>query len=191
MISGLRSDTRAHGSAAWLWIVLIGVTSIALSRAFACATPFAALATLATFTLRDREAVGLVLFVWLANQVVGFSMLGYPWTASTFAWGAAIGAAALAGLIAARGVGRFSGSVAWVAMPVALIAAFVAYEMVLFATSWILPSSSGAYSTVVVLRIFAINVVAAGLLLGVGMVSKFTGWPITIDRQLGLPRPGS
>jgi hypothetical protein len=38
-----------------------------------------------------------VLFVWLANQAIGFGLLHYPWTASSFGWGVTIGVAALAG----------------------------------------------------------------------------------------------
>ena len=64
-------------TAAWLWIALIGGGSIALSRAFACATPFAALATLAALTMGGRDAVLLVGFVWAANQAVGFGLLHY------------------------------------------------------------------------------------------------------------------
>jgi hypothetical protein len=51
------SDPETGGPATWLWVVLIGTASVALSRVFACAMPFAALAMLAPFTLRGREAL--------------------------------------------------------------------------------------------------------------------------------------
>jgi hypothetical protein len=33
--------------------------------------------------------------LWLADQIVGYAIHGYPRTPESFAWGAAIGAAAL------------------------------------------------------------------------------------------------
>jgi hypothetical protein len=176
MSAALHSGSRASGPAIWLWVGLIGIASIVLSRAFACATPFAALATLAAFTLRGREAVALVLFVWVANQVVGFGLLHYPWTVPTLAWGAAIGVAALGGLGASREVARLTKPASWVAWPVALVAAFAAYEFILFATTWLLSSGSGAFAAMVVLRIFTINAVALGLLLGVHRLTSLAVW---------------
>ena len=159
--------SRPSGPATWLWIMLIGIASILLSRAFACAMPFAALATLSAFTLRGREAFALITFGWFSNQLVGFALLHYPWTPSTLAWGIAIGAAALAGLIAAREMARRMPLLLWVSIPLVLIAAFMAYELVLYASTSLLPAGPGAFAAPVVLRIFAINATAIGLLLAV------------------------
>ena len=157
----------------WLWIALVGIASLALSRAFACAMPFAALASLAAFTLRRRDGVVLVLFAWVANQAVGFGLLHYPHTASTIGWGLAIGVAAVAALAASTAVtalaasepvGRRAGGSLWSA-PLGLVAAFGAYELVLFAATWLLPSGANAFAAGVMLRIFAINAVALGLLI--------------------------
>ena len=161
MIAAARPNT---GPWVWLWIGLVCIASIALSRVFACATPFAALATVAAFTLRRRDAVALVLSVWLANQLVGFGLMHYPLLASTFAWGAAIGAASLAALAAARGLTRVRLPAA-VALPAALLAAYAAYELVLLGTSLLLASGAGAFAPAVVARLFAINAVAFGALL--------------------------
>ena len=150
--------------APWLWIGLVCVASLVLSRAFACATPFAALATVAAFTLRRRDALTLVLCVWLANQAVGFGLMHYPLRPSTFAWGAAIGIAALAALATACGLTR-TRLPAVIALPLGLVAAYGAYELVLLATSWLLASSPGAFAPAVVARLFAINAAAFGALL--------------------------
>jgi hypothetical protein len=165
MRSGLQFPSRESGPATWLWIGMIGIASILLSRAFACATPFAALATLSAFTLRDREAFALIAFVWIANQLVGFGLLHYPWTPSTFGWGAAIGIAAFASLLAAREVARQVVTPLWGLIPLALTAAFAAYELVLYVFTSFLPAGPGAFASLVLLRIFAINAVAIGLLL--------------------------
>jgi len=171
MISRVPFSARDSGPTTWLWIALIGIASILLSRAFACATPFAALATLSAFTLRGREAVALVALVWLTNQVVGFGVLHYPWTLATFAWGAAIGVAALAGLIAAGEVVRRVVTL-WVSIPLALSAAFAAYELVLYASTAFLPAGPGAFAFLVLLRIFAVNAAAIGLLLAAHRVAR-------------------
>lgn len=174
MIVRRMASLPSSGTAPWLRIALVGIASLLLSRAFACAMPLAGLATLAALTLRWRHAASLVLFVWLANQAVGFALMGYPHTASTIGWGVAIGLSAFAALCAARAVGRlaFPGIVA---APAALVAAFAAYEAVLLAATSVLPSGSGAFAPAVVLRIFCINAAALGLLLAVHRLADASG----------------
>ena len=53
------------------WIVFLTGASLAFSYVFACAAPFAALATLAALNLRRPDAFILTGLVWLANQAVG------------------------------------------------------------------------------------------------------------------------
>src|SRR5271156_2947543 len=74
-----------------LWLALLVCASVAFSLSFACATPFAAFSTAAALTLNRRDAMLLTGAVWLANQFVGFTVLRYPWTMTSFAWGVAIG----------------------------------------------------------------------------------------------------
>ena len=67
MISVLQFPPRSSGSAPWLWIGLVGVASILLSRAFACAMPFAALATFAAFGYaRARQLFALAVWAMFA-----------------------------------------------------------------------------------------------------------------------------
>jgi hypothetical protein len=49
--------------------------SVAFSRSFTCATPFAALSTAAVLNLNPRDAVVLTGAVWVANQFVGYTIL--------------------------------------------------------------------------------------------------------------------
>ena len=87
-----------------LWTVLIVTSGICLSTFFACATPFAALATLAVLKLARRDAVVVVGLMWLANQAIGYGFLGYPWTWDSAAWGLADWSIGLPGrAFAARG----------------------------------------------------------------------------------------
>lgn len=63
-----------------LWIVLVIVSSIGFSFALACATPFAALGTLAALHMRRRDLLVMVGLAWLANQIIGYGFLAYPQT---------------------------------------------------------------------------------------------------------------
>ena len=54
-----------------VWVVLVVTSGISLSTFFACATPFAALATLAALKLGRREAIAVIGLVWAANQTIG------------------------------------------------------------------------------------------------------------------------
>jgi len=77
-----------------VWFGSLIVISAAITTVFTCVTPFAAFAVVAAATVSRRDAVMLAVALWLTNQAVGFGLLHYPWTASTFAWGAALGVAA-------------------------------------------------------------------------------------------------
>ncbi len=58
---------RGEGPADWFWVALVAAASAAQSRAFACATPFAVLVTLAALTLRGRDAITSV--VWSGRLI--------------------------------------------------------------------------------------------------------------------------
>lgn len=77
-----------------LWIGAGDVSSIGFRFVLACATPFAALATLAALKMSRRDLFTLVSAAWLANQFIGYGFLAYPETWDSFAWGGAIGIAA-------------------------------------------------------------------------------------------------
>lgn len=154
-----RHDVSHAALRSLAWIVIIAGSSLVLSRAFACVMPFAAIAAVAGSQLGRREAVAAVLLAWVGNQAVGFLLLGYPHTWSTFAWGGAIGLAAL--LSAAVAAAASASTMRPVARGlIALLAAFAAYEGVLFAATSILPSSGDAFAPWIVARIFGINAIA-------------------------------
>src|SRR3954462_4631533 len=89
-----------------IWIALVSGSSVLFSLALACATPFAALATVSGLALRRGPALALVGTAWLANQAVGYGLLNYPRTPDSFAWGAAIGIAALAATVSVLALRR-------------------------------------------------------------------------------------
>ena len=74
-----------------LWILLLTLTSTATTLALGCAMPFAALAALAALHLRQRDGLILLGLAWVANQAVGFGLMGYPHDPRTIAWGVGLG----------------------------------------------------------------------------------------------------
>lgn len=144
-----------------LWLALLVAASAAFSFIFACATPFAAFAAAAALTLSRRDALRLTVAVWLANQVLGYAVLKYPWTANSFAWGAVLGAAALLTTVAARGVAlRLAGRSYGVLALATLLAGFTVYEGVLFAVAIAWLGGTESFTLLIVGRIFSVNMVA-------------------------------
>lgn len=139
-----------------LWSGFLVAASVGFSLGFACATPLAAFAAAAACGRRRGDAFRLVGAVWLASQLVGYGILGYPWTANSLAWGAVLGVAALA---ACEGAGRVAGraGVAWIAWPAAFLAAFAAFEVTLGLAAVTLLGGTAGFAPAVVARIFAIN----------------------------------
>jgi len=148
-----------------LWVALVVALSISGSLVFACAVPLAAIAALAATKMRVLDGLALVAIAWIANQTLGFVVLGYPQTWNSFAWGAAIGAATMLGFLGACVVAGAKLSEMAV-LAAAFLAAFALYEAGLYAAAAILPSSEKTFSSAVVGHVFIVNVIAfAGLLL--------------------------
>lgn len=164
--SPVQQDSHTHNAATIsLWIALIAALSVGGSYVYACAAPLAAIAALAATRMDRASGLALVIVAWLANQAVGYGLLDYPQTADSFAWGGSIGLAAVAGFYAARRIAA-AGLSQLLALGLALLAAFAAYELTLYAAGFVLGASDGAFTAEVVGQILAINAVSfAGLLL--------------------------
>jgi hypothetical protein len=142
-----------------LWMALIAAASLVLSFAFACAAPFAALAALAALNLTRREAVIIVAASFLANQAIGFGTLDYPRDALTTAWGAAIGAAALASLFSAEATVRRLRNAHSLARGVAAFsAAFLAYEAALYVATFALGGAKAAFAWPAIKQVLLVDV---------------------------------
>jgi hypothetical protein len=164
----------------WIWIGILTAASPLFTVVFSCATPLAAFATLAALNMRARSAAVLVGFVWFVNQAVGYGCLGYPWTASSFGWGIALGVASYLALFAAQRISvsiKAAGEA--VATAGALVAAFLVYKAALFGASYVLPGGSAAFTWPVVGKIFAVNAIALLALLILHRLAL----------QIGLLRP--
>lgn len=164
----------SHGAGRAIWMVLIVIAGAGLSPIYACATPFAALATLAALKTDGRRDAALVIgLVWLLNQAIGYGFLAYPLTWDSLAWGGMIGVAAGASLLVAFALApRRKGPMA-VSLP--FVGAFAAYEFSLYVTSFVLPSEGGAFALSVVRQIFVTNVeVLVGLTVLHWLISPVT-----------------
>jgi hypothetical protein len=155
-----------------LWTGLLVLASVVFSLGFACAVPLAAFAALAALTLSRRDALLLVGAVWLANQIAGFTVLHYPLEPSAFAWGAALGAIALASTLAAQWV---KGRVPLAGGVVAFFAAFAVYEGSLVAISLAFGSGISNFTPSIVRRILAINFAAFAALYLIHRMGVFSG----------------
>jgi hypothetical protein len=140
------------------WLTLLVGASVAFSLGLACAIPFAAFAAAAALTLSRRDALILILAVWFANQLVGFTVLSYPWTANTLAWGVALGGVAIVATIAGQWtVLRSVGVARALSFAATFLIAFAVYEATLFAISIALLGGTEVFTAVIQGRIFAIN----------------------------------
>jgi len=148
-------------SKAWLrplWLGSLVAASAALTTVYTCVTPFAAFAVIAAMWLPRGQGLSFMAAVWLANQAVGFAVLSYPWTASTFAWGAAIGGAAMSGTLLAQW------SVAWLGSfhaaartTVAFAAAFAVYELALYVVAVSMLGGLGAFAPQIIGQVLLLN----------------------------------
>jgi hypothetical protein len=138
---------------------LLTVSCALAGFAFACATPFAAFAVAAAATLLLRPALLVVTGAWLFNQSIGFAALHYPIDASTIAWGFVIGAAALAATAASAAVLRaLTPNRTPLALALALVCAYGAYELTLLAATPFL-GGAGAFTMTIVARLGLLNIV--------------------------------
>jgi hypothetical protein len=128
------------------------------SFALACATPFAAFAVVAAALLPLGPALLIVTGAWLVNQGTGFGALHYPIDANTLLWGLAIGiAAAFATVTAAAALRALPRGRAPLALVLAILCAFGAYELALLAATPFL-GSSGSFTVAIIARIGLLNI---------------------------------
>lgn len=142
----------------WAWIALLAIASVALSFRLSCATPFAALATLAALNMKKSDGLALILLAFGLNQAVGYGFLGYPHDAESYAWGAAIGASAIATFLTASALAKRLAPLGQIPMMTGtLLAAFGVYEIVLFAATAVLPATELAFSWPIIGEIGLVN----------------------------------
>ncbi|CCD91660.1 conserved membrane hypothetical protein [Bradyrhizobium sp. ORS 375] len=170
---GSRSEARLapvppRHAVAFCFVLLIGACALA-SFVFACATPFAAFAVIASILLPLRAALSVMLGAWLVNQGIGFGALHYPVDSNTLAWSVVIGAAAQVATVAARVVLQaLRASRAPLAFAAALLGAYAAYELLLLAATPAL-GGTASFTPPIVARL---GLTSAAWLVGLVAVSE-------------------
>ncbi|TVV74973.1 hypothetical protein [Sphingomonas solaris] len=174
------THTLTTRRASTLWIMLLTLASAATTLAFACATPFPALAALAAAHMRRADGVWLALAAGACSQVIGFGLLGYPHDPATVARGVAIGVAAVAGALAAHAaVARAPASPA-LRLAVGFGAAFVAFKAALLLASLAVSGLGGGMEAGILAR----QIVRNGAIL-LGLLTLYHG---VIDLGVAAPR---
>jgi len=110
-----------------LWMALVAACTVIGSLAFACAAPLIDVATLPLPRRALSKGSLSSAWAWLANQLVGYLVVGYPQTWDSFGWGAVIGIATALGFVGAVGVSRLEMPSAAMAA-IGLTVAFLVYE---------------------------------------------------------------
>jgi hypothetical protein len=168
-------DPRRQVERQAIWIALLVMSGVGCSFFFACATPFAAVATLAGLRLGRREAAAVVGLIWLANQAIGYGILGYPWTLDSAAWGVAIGLSGYLALLAATALTPAGPARLAISLP--FIGAFATYELSLYIAGFVLPGGDGAFTAAIVAQVFVVNLIALIGLLAVHQLALGFGPP--------------
>jgi len=156
------------------WGAVLTAVTVLSTLYLACATPFAALATMAAIFLPRRDALVLIGVNWLANQAIGFGLLHYPLTWSCFQGGINLGIAGMASVGAAmityRPLRKVGSALSVVG---AFAAAFVAYEGALYLSA--MGRFEGDFSVPITLYILYINGLALAGLLALQLLAGATG----------------
>jgi hypothetical protein len=168
-----------------LWLALLIAASLAFTFGFACAVPFAAFGAVAAMTLRQRDALLLTLALWLVNQVVGFTVLHYPWDGMTLAWGAILGGIALMSTAAAQATIRRQGVV--LTAIASFAAAFVVYEGGLYLISATIMGGTEDFVAAIVIRILEINAAGFAALLAAALLVAAIGQRAGSVRKVPTP----
>lgn len=167
-----------------LWLAMLTAASLIFSYGLACAAPLAAFAAIGALTLPRRDAIVLIVAVWLTNQLAGFVLLDYPTTANSIAWGVALGVAALLGLFGAQiAVARMADhnpTAVWIST---FLTAFVVYQVALFIPGVVALGDLANFAPAVVLEVFLVNAMAFAGLAGFHRVGIATGFVEASDAR--------
>lgn len=131
MTSSIYQNVRPAIATNLVWPALLGAVAFAGTLASACAAPLVALAVLSAITMPQRTAWTSVALMWLTNQTLGFTVLGFPHTAQTFAWGGVIGLSVAFSLLIARQL-TAGGSHSPARLLMTLALSFIGYEIGIF-----------------------------------------------------------
>ncbi|NJO79288.1 MAG: hypothetical protein HC827_12705 [Cyanobacteria bacterium RM1_2_2] len=106
--------------------------------------PFVAFGAIAGTTFKPRRAILVALLIWLMNQVYGYTVRQYPWSADSLLWGLILGLGTLIVTALALLRPKFSqktmkGHCLWLGA-IALVG-FAAFQSLILSVDWLLTGS--------------------------------------------------
>lgn len=159
MQSTLFTATRLLSERTWpLLLVTVGALS---SLYYTCTVPLIAFAAVAGITLGRNRALLVVSGIWLANQILGYTLHQYPQTPVSFAWGGILGLGALLVTVAALAMRSAKAVPRPFAVLLALIGGFACYEGLILLASIGL-GSLDSFTPAIVAGIFLTNALWVG-----------------------------
>jgi hypothetical protein len=172
-----------------LWLTVLVAASVGFTFGFACAVPFAAFGAATALTLSMRDALLLTVALWLANQIIGFGLMGYPWDGSTLLWGGVLGIVALLSTAAARIASMRLAAASYGAILVGSFAAsFIVYEGSLYIVSATWLGGTEDFAASIVTYIAGLNILAFVGLLILERLGRMLGLAAAPSLGIAAPR---
>lgn len=156
------------------WLAAFVLATLLFSVGLTCAVPLVAFAAICALRQDRGQALLFVGLLWLATELIGFTLLQFPTGWVGFGWAALVGAAILAATWAAGSVARRIRGTGGVVATFA--AAFGVYESVLWAVSRLVGAAAHAFTPGILAQVIVLNAVTFSALLLVGaLTSHATG----------------
>jgi hypothetical protein len=155
--SDLKSPASINSPGEFIWLILLLLSSLVFTLGFYCATPLAAFGAIAAVAFSRRDALILCGAVWFVNQVVGYTILRYPWSINSVSWGLILGGVTIIASLSSGWTYRHSKTPYLLRLAVAFITAFAVFQVTLFAVALFALGGVQDFTADIVVRIFAIN----------------------------------
>ena len=158
--------------ARFAWPVTLALATVGGSLVAACMMPFVAVTIVTAATMRRSLALTTILAIWATNQLLGFTVLGYPHTGYAFAWGGALGVASILAMLAGAIIMGEQNELSTLRTFGAFLIGFAVYEAALFGFALVVGGTE-TFTMAIVGQIFANDALwFAGLLLASWLLAR-------------------
>ena len=168
MIDHHRSSASWGVRAAWLAAFLL--TTLLFSVGLTCAVPLVAFGAICALRQSRGQALAFTAALWLATEVIGFTLLRFPVSLAAFGWGALVGAALLVATAAASAAARRVPGAAGILAT--YLSAFGLYEGLLWAVNRVVGGASGAFAPGILTQVFVLTGATYSALVLVGALTS-------------------
>jgi hypothetical protein len=162
-----------RSSASWgvrsAWLAAFLLTTVLFSMGLTCAVPLVAFGAICALRQSRTAALLFTATLWLATELIGFTLLHFPIGLAAFGWGALVGAALLAATVAASAIARRVPGAVGIA--VTYLGAFGLYEGLLWGVSRAVGGARDAFTVGILTQVFVLNGVTYAALVLVGALT--------------------